>query len=258
MSGGWQADLAHWRAARLAALVAEDGWLNLTDRIDTGPGTHRVGSGAGADLRLSAGPADLGLLEIDADGQARFTTPGGVTAPFVPMPDAFPRLRVPPFLLELHTVAGIPALRVRLIDHPARREFAGLGHFPDDPAWVITARWEALAMPVTTTVGMVSGATDTVRQTHVARFDHDGHAVALVPTHVKGGKPMFVIRDATSGAGTYGAARFLLGEVRGDTVTLDFNRAHNPPCAFTDLAVCPLPPRDNILPFAVRAGELSP
>ena len=70
---------------------------------------------------------------------------------------------------------------------------------------------------------------------------------------------MFVIRDATSGRETYGASRFLIGEdMTDDEITLDFNRLHNPPCAFTPFAICPLPPRQNILPFAVTAGELAP
>jgi uncharacterized protein (DUF1684 family) len=47
----------------------------------------------------------------------------------------------------------------------------------------------------------------------------------------------------------------LIGEPLGDTITLDFNRAHNPPCAFTDFAICPLPPRENRLSFPIRAGE---
>ena len=70
---------------------------------------------------------------------------------------------------------------------------------------------------------------------------------------------MFVIRDQTSGHHTYAASRFLLGEDMTSTdVTLDFNKAHNPPCAFSDFAICPLPPRQNILPFAVTAGERAP
>lgn len=68
---------------------------------------------------------------------------------------------------------------------------------------------------------------------------------------------MFVVRDRTSGRETYAASRFLIGEDVTDTaITLDFNKAHNPPCAFTDFAICPLPPCENILTFAVEAGEL--
>ena len=70
---------------------------------------------------------------------------------------------------------------------------------------------------------------------------------------------MFVIRDQTSGKETYAASRFLIGEDAEDgQITLDFNRAFTPPCGFTDFAICPLPPRENILPFRIAAGELFP
>jgi hypothetical protein len=246
-----------WQAARLAALVAEDGWLNLTDRLELQPGRWTVGSGAGNDLRLSVGPERLGLLELAPDLAARFETVDGVED-FMPGAGGFPLLRVPPLLLELHIVEGAPALRVRQIDHPARAGFAGIERFPFDPAWVIAADWLALEVPITRQVEMVAGRSDVVTQTHVARFGHEGQKVSLVPTHVKGSKPMFVIRDATSGRETYGASRFLIGEVERNRVWLDFNRAFNPPCAYTEFAICPLPPPENRLSFAIRAGERAP
>ena len=39
-------------------------------------------------------------------------------------------------------------------------------------------------------------------------------------------------------------------------VDLDFNRAYNPPCAFTAFATCPLPTKENQLAVAIKAGEL--
>ena len=60
----------------------------------------------------------------------------------------------------------------------------------------------------------------------------------------------------TSKDSTYPASRFLYGEdVTDTTIVLDFNKAINPPCAFTDFAVCPLPPPENVLPFRIEAGE---
>jgi uncharacterized protein (DUF1684 family) len=72
---------------------------------------------------------------------------------------------------------------------------------------------------------------------------------------------MVLFTDATSGVTTYPAVRGLLVDrPQGDdgTVVLDFNRAANPPCAYTDLATCPLPPHENRLPIAVEAGEKIP
>lgn len=243
--------LADWRAARIAALTAPDGWLNLVARIDLGPGSYRVGSAQ--EVQLPSGPDLLGTLEIAETG-ATFARPGEAPQPFQPVPDAFPQLRVDPFLLEIHTVDGTPALRVRdLTQKPA----ITLRHYPESLDWIIRAKWESFA-PQASEVAMKDGSKAAVTLTHRATFQHQGKTVTLTPTHWKSGKPMFVFRDATAGQ-TYPACRFLFGEDQSDTeITLDFNRAISPPCAFTDFAVCPLPPPGNILPFRIEAGELAP
>ena len=243
--------LADHRAARLAALTAPDGWLNLVARIELAPGHHHVG--AAQEVQLPSGPDLLGALDLTPTG-ASFARPGEAPQPFQPVPDAFPQLRVDPFLLEIHTVDGTPALRIRdLTQQPT----ITLRYFPDDPDWIIRAKWESLA-PEAAEIAMKDGSTATVTVTHRATFRHQGRTIALTPTHVKSGKPMFVFRDATAGE-TYPACRFLFGEHPSDgEITLDFNRAISPPCAFTDFAICPLPPPGNILPFRIEAGELAP
>ncbi|MDP3194487.1 DUF1684 domain-containing protein [Tabrizicola sp.] len=243
--------LTEWRAARLAALSAPDGWLNLVARIELAPGRYAVG--AAQEVQLPSGPDLLGTLDLSAR-DTTFSRPGGAPEPFQPVPDAFPHLRVDPFLLEIHTVDGIPALRVR--DLTLTRS-VNLRFYPEAPAWIIRARWESFA-PQVSEVEMKDGSTAAVTLTHRATFQHHGQTVTLTPTHWKSGKPMFVFRDATAGE-TYPACRFLFGEDATETeITLDFNRAISPPCAFTDYAICPLPPPGNILPFRIEAGELAP
>jgi len=69
-------------------------------------------------------------------------------------------------------------------------------------------------------------------------------------------KLFIIFRDLTSGESTYAAGRYLKAAMpEGSKVTLDFNKAYNPPCAFTDFATCPLPPPGNRLPVRVEAGE---
>lgn len=244
------ADYPAWQAERYRALASETGWLNLTDRLEIPEGPQRVGAAPDNDLILSRGPEHLGLLLPGFS----FQTPDGVIRPFAAA-TGYPQLRVEPFLLEIHTVENQPALRVRDLTLPRR---ADLRYFPYDPAWVIRAEWEALAAPRAQSVDQRGAGPEVVTPTHRAHFRHAGHDVTLLATHWKGGLPMFVIRDGTSGHETYPASRFLIGEdPRDGQITLDFNKAHNPPCAFTDFAICPLPPRQNILPFRIEAGELA-
>ena len=88
-------------------------------------------------------------------------------------------------------------------------------------------------------------------------FQKDGREFHLEPT-IDEGELFFVIRDQTSGKTTYGASRFLYTEPAKDgMVWLDFNKAENPPCAFTAYATCPLPPPQNRLALAITAGEKS-
>ena len=238
-----------WQAERLAALTAEDGWLNLTDRVEIATGPQRVGRAADNDMVLSVGPDHLGVLT--AADQSACLSVGGQDLLFTAQ-GGNPMLRVAGLLLELHRVDGQAALRVRDLSLP--RDVA-LASYPFDPAWVVTARWEALATPQAQRVEQKGANATEVTLTHRAHFTHEGQDVTLLATHWKSGKPMFVIRDATAGLETYAASRFLIGDPASDTITLDFNRAHNPPCAFTDFAICPLPPRENRLSFPIRAGE---
>jgi hypothetical protein len=89
----------------------------------------------------------------------------------------------------------------------------------------------------------------------ILKFKLNGKEYSLQP--VEEGDHLFIIfRDLTSKADTYGAGRFLYAEkpVNGKVV-LDFNKAENPPCAFTAFATCPLPPPQNRLTVAIPAGE---
>jgi uncharacterized protein (DUF1684 family) len=140
---------------------------------------------------------------------------------------------------------------------PARSSFDGVPTYEPDPDWIITGRFEAFDTDQTLAVGTVGWREHDYLSPGVVHFEHDGTTYDL-QVIVGGGHRTTVFADATSGDTTYPAGRSLdIPEPADDgTVTLDFNRALNLPCAFGDyFPICPVPPAGNHYPFRIEAGE---
>lgn len=148
-------------------------------------------------------------------------------------------------------------VRVKDPDSPARRGFQGIDSFPIDPAWRVEARLEVHDPPHTLRVPDIIGTVTEQPSPGTAVFDVDGRTYRLDAMSGGEGELFFVFGDRTNGDETYGGGRFLYAEIpaAGEPLVLDFNRAVNPPCAFTAFATCPLPPRGNKLRLAILAGE---
>ena len=249
-------DVKQWQAQRHAELSAPDSWLGLVGLFWLEPGTNRVGSGDDCLVRLPGGPAHLGDL-LWANDAVLWQPVGGAALALATDRDGAPT--VVEFQNWSFFVADRSirlAARVRDRDWVAHRPFDGLDYFDVDPAWRIEAEWQPLSPPLTMEVPNVSGDLKMVEVTHQAVFEVAGQKLALLPMSVGANEAFFVFRDRTSGRETYGAGRFLKANAPVDgKITLDFNRAYNPPCAFTAFATCPLPPPENWLPFAIPAGE---
>ncbi len=154
------------------------------------------------------------------------------------------------------------ALRVWDANSEGIQNFGGISTFPYDPAWIVTAAWEE--NPEGTTMGFEhlkdqeDGAKGGLREEVIPgsiRFSRDGADYDLVA--FKAGRALqIVFADATSGDSTYSVGRFLFVAPNPDgTITLDFNRAILPPCAFSYAFNCPLPPKQNRFGIPVEAGE---
>lgn len=143
---------------------------------------------------------------------------------------------------------------------PARRDFHGVPVHEPSPRWVLQGRLERFEAPASITLDSVGWGSHAHDTPGLIRFEHAGteHTLQALTSN---GRLLTVFTDATSGVTTYGAGRSLDLPVpdAGGNVTLDFNRAVNLPCAFSEhFPICPLPPSGNRLPFAVEAGEKSP
>lgn len=268
----FEAELETWRTGRIAALTAADGWLSVCGLIWVEPGEWRFGSAEDNDIVIEKLPPLAGVLRLAANGDASVSLMAEGTingeakhegALFDDHDPANAPTRVAFGSVNFHLIdrEGRKALRVRDSESAARLAFTGIDHFPADPSFRIEADWVSVDPPRAFEVDSVIGITSTVFVKHKAVFAFGGAEYTLWPTHGSDTSPMFVLRDPTAGSETYGASRFLFGIFEKDRpgkIVLDFNRAINPPCAFTPAATCPLPPAENRLPFPIRAGEKKP
>lgn len=141
------------------------------------------------------------------------------------------------------------------LGHEHRHDFDGLSYFDPNPDLVFRLPVEE-GDQSEVRVGTSDGAERTYRRAGTVRFEVNGEPVSL--TLYSTGHPGYFLpfRDATSGRGTYGAGRYLDLEPNADgTVTLDFNYAYNPTCAYDEAYSCPLPPTENWLQVPIEAGE---
>jgi uncharacterized protein (DUF1684 family) len=165
-------------------------------------------------------------------------------------------------VLEVAKRGGHDILRPRHPNNPLRLAYRGTPAYAPHPRWRVTGRFVRFEQPRPTTVGAaVEGLEHVYHAVGSIAFELDDHALSLTafPGHKPGGL-LVLFTDETSGTTTYSDVRSLsVDPPESDgSVTLDFNRAINLPCAYTDLATCPLPPRENRLPVAIEAGEKIP
>lgn len=261
-----------WKQGRLQRLTAPDGWLSLVGLEWLHPGANRVGSAADNDIVLKVGPAHLGVVTLAADGAVKIALAkdSGASIDGKPAQEATLVDDIQagenghPTTVAFGTANfyvierdGRKGLRVKDADAATRKHFLGLDYYPIDPSWRIVADWVPFDPPHKLEIGSVLGTIDKVDVPGKAVFKRDGHTFELLPYQEEpGGELFFVLADRTSGKETYGAARFLYAALPKDgKVILDFNRAYNPPCAFTEYATCPLAPPENRLDVAITAGE---
>ena len=265
----FQADEAAWRAKRLANLTKEDGWLSVAGLDWLRAGENTLGSAPDAALKLPAkAPARVGVLTW-TDGKVHFKAADGVAAtrggkPFVEgdlTPDD-PAFMVSLGDLRFSVIARGPRMGLRLRDlhNETFQIFKGIPSFAPDPAYRVVARFEPYTPMKEAHVATVIGIPMDTKIPGRAVFTLKGKEMSLEPVLDDDGVTLFFIfRDGTTGHGSYPAGRFLYAEPAKDgQVILDFNRAENPPCAFTLYATCPMAPEQNTLPIAVEAGEQDP
>jgi uncharacterized protein len=140
-----------------------------------------------------------------------------------------------------------------------RAAFTGLRYYPPNPELDLHLEPERLEDTEAVALGTSTGETATYLRWAFIRFEVDDASAQLTLFRDPGAGGLFLpFQDANAGGETYGAGRYLEPEElpRG-FVRVDFNYAYNPYCAYNEAWSCPLPPQENRLSVAIRAGEMS-
>jgi uncharacterized protein (DUF1684 family) len=165
--------------------------------------------------------------------------------------------------MRVHKEPGSDRLWLRSWDEDAaiRETFALPDYFPVSQDWRVAARFEEYNEPRILHFADVTGGLVEFRAPGELVFEVDGREHSLIATASLNSRSFFIIMwDSTATVNTYQGGRFLSAPMPDESgwTTIDFNRAYNAPCVFTEYSVCAVPPLDNWLGLHVTAGEQRP
>lgn len=265
-SAAYKKDYAQWMAGHDASL--RKNWLVVVGLSWLKEGTNRVGGDHKLEVPLPEDrvPAQVGTIEFHS-GKATFTALHGAKVANDGKPVTKIDLR--PDTTEHPTVLQIGDVRMYLIQREKKfgirvkdakskflAGFHGAKYFPVAQQYVVTANYIPYPKPKKVMIPTVIGQDAEIDSLGQVEFTLNGQKQHLQVLSEGGDELFFIIKDQTSGHGTYPAGRFLYsGPPKNGKVELDFNRAYNPPCAWTPYATCPLPPKENYMTVKVEAGE---
>jgi uncharacterized protein len=262
----YQTEVEQWRQQREQELKADNGWLTVSGLFWLKEGVNTAGSDASSVVVLPRGPAKFGEFDFQR-GQIIFRPASGLAVNVNGKPAAAASKLKPdtegnPDQVQLDGLTMFVihrgdryAIRLKDVASKFRKQFTGLHWFPVRQDYCVTAKFVAYDQPKLIAIPNVLGETSQMPSPGHVLFTLNGQSLRLDPV-VEEDHLFFIFRDETSAKGTYPPGRFLDAELAKDgKVLLDFNKAYNPPCAFTPYATCPLPPKQNRLPVRIEAGE---
>jgi uncharacterized protein (DUF1684 family) len=275
----WKSDLLTWRAEHAKDLQQPNGWLTLIGLEWLKPGDNSFGAAKTSSIIIHAPVSpSLGVVKLDGSTLQLLPPKGGYPAgltvdgkaPVDPQPLVSDNPGTPSKIATGSVSITVIhrgdryALRIKNSKSPARLQFHGLRWFPPNEAYRVQAKWTPYNPPRQVPVPTILGTEVMSEVPGVAEFTLDGKGYKLEPILEKPDDKelFFIFRDTTAKTETYGAGRFLYtplpdhGLNQPGDLTLDFNRAENPPCAYTPYATCPLPLPQNRLRVAIPAGQM--
>lgn len=262
------AEIAQWHEERLESLQSERGWLKLAGLFWLENGRHSFGSAQENDIVMPQGAIAGFAGDISREGNMITVDPAEDDMLFIndePLKGSitFPvenDLEFRHGRLAWRFIARGELVGLRLYDQESQlsQNFEGLERFPVSKAYRVEARLVPHDPPRKLPVVNILGQTNMYDTPGMLEFELDGITHQLIPQSASDGEQLFIVlADQTSGKETFGGGRFLYAPDPGPggRVILDFNKAYNPPCAFSEHTTCPLPPPENRLQVALEAGE---
>lgn len=254
-----------WRAEREASMKSENSWLTIVGLYWLEEGPNRFGTDSDIEIVLPTHStvAHAGIFTY-RDGKVtykmnraqRMMVDGKIrNEGELALGEIASHNHLRMFLIER---GGRIALRVR--DLRARNfvDFKELDFYRPKEKYVVDAVFEPYDQVKTIQISTIIQTEIELLVPGVLKFEYRGKSYEILPTlETMEDKQFFImLKDQTSGATTYGGGRYMyVPRPEGQTLKLNFNRAYNPPCAYTDHATCPLPPPENWLDFPIEAGE---
>ena len=270
MKQDYSAEMALWQEERLAFLRNPNGYLSLVGLCWLHEGVNQIGSNSSTDCIFPDGlPAHIGTIVVAGD-TFHLALADGVEATVAGEPIRAIQLfadmdAAGPTIVQQGTVSWFvikrgDALGIRIRDTHSKtlQRFEGVARYAIDQDWRVSAEFIPYETPRTVPIPTILGTPADMISPGNVRLTVKGHTHEITALKSGSSKRLFlIVADATSGKESYGGGRFLTTEeIDADNrVIVDFNKATNPPCAFSPYATCPRPPAENRLPIPIYAGE---
>lgn len=264
------ASINEWHKGRVERLTSESGWMSLAGLFWLNEGESTFGADSSNDIIFPAGKAPdfmgsfmlrNGVIRTKILPKVEVLSEGKPVTDLVLESDAGGNPTVLSHgSLSWYVIQRSNDFAIRLRDraNPHIETFHGIERYPVDPSWRLEATFESYNPQKSISVPTILGTIDEEPSAGALVFEIQNKTFRLDVIGDLDEEQFFVIfGDETNRDETYESGRYVYVDNPGSggKTFLDFNKAYNPPCAFTDYATCPFPPSQNILPIRITAGE---
>lgn len=274
-SDEYRSEVDAWRESHESKLRSPTSWLALIDHVWLVEGDNTFGSEDGVMIALPEGirkeargtiQVNAGFVRLRASSEAKILVDGMQVEdcvlkidPVLAEADCQSRISIDERIsMQLVRRNGRLAMRVRDASSPRIRDFRGNQWYPPIPEYRLEGRYVKYDEPQSKEIENIRGDRLESRFTGYIEFNLRGQNLRWDAQEEGDGELFIVFRDQTAGRTTYPSGRFLTLQLRkseNESIVIDFNKAYNPPCAFSPFTLCPLPTKANVLNQSIEAGE---